>query len=90
MNALRIQTVITADTLCLPELKLWKGKKVEIIVVEAPTPHAGAKRPAHARKAKARDFSHNFGAGWPDDIDDGFEEAVARWRRDDKLREPPL
>jgi hypothetical protein len=34
MDALRIETVITSDTLVLPQLKSWQGKTVEIVVTE--------------------------------------------------------
>jgi hypothetical protein len=34
MDTLRIETVITSDTLVLPQLKSWQGKTVEIVVTE--------------------------------------------------------
>jgi hypothetical protein len=37
MNAIRIRTTLTSDTLHLPELKPLIGRSVEIIVLEEPT-----------------------------------------------------
>ncbi len=38
MNAIRIQTTLTSDTLHLPELKPLVGRPVEIIILDAAEP----------------------------------------------------
>ena len=89
MTAIRIRTTLTEPILRVPQLKSLMGKKVVI--------HLRAEQVRPASRAKTRRkprgkpgwFTRNFGAGWPDAADDGFEEAVARWRREDRPRELP-
>lgn len=89
MNAIRVLTTITTDTLRIPALKRLMGKKVEITVVEEPRSEGRTRKAVGVRKGKGKDFSRNFGAGWPDDVNDGFEDAVANWRHEDQPRELP-
>jgi len=89
MTAIRIQTKLTKPVLRLPQLKALVGKKVVIqVLVREVTP---ARRDRNSRNPRGKPgwFARNFGGGWPDDPDDGFEETVTRWRRADKARELP-
>ena len=87
MNAIRIDAHIDSETLHVPELKPMIGKDVEIIFLEKQKKRT--KQPKKKSVQKTGWFTRNFGAGWPDKKDDGFEEALGKWRRDDRLRELP-
>lgn len=87
MNAIRVQRHLESETLSLPELKPLIGKDVDIIVVEKT--NTQPPRVGKTPKPKKFDFKKHFGAGWPDKLDDGFEEAVEKWRREDMPGELP-
>ena len=80
MTAIRIKKQLDSETLHLPELKPLLGKQVEIIVLEESSTESSPPQ---------FDFDKQFGSGWPDDVNDGFEEAVRKWRREDRPRELP-
>jgi hypothetical protein len=71
MNAVRIRRRLDSPIPQLPELAPLIGKDVEIIVLEDVSA-ARVGRPVRFDDLKG---------GWPDDqLNDGFEEAVDRWR----------
>ena len=89
MTAIRIQTKLAKPFLRLPQLKPLVGKKVVIHVLAQEVTPARRDRNSRNPRGKPGWFARNFGAGWPDEADDGFERAVRRWRREDKARELP-
>ena len=100
VNAVRIRKRLTAPIPELPELTPLVGKTVEIIVLE--DAEQTAPRPAESDfwrspsleevtavrgKKPPVDFDQLKG-GWPEEeVNDGFEEAVDRWRREPWRRE---
>lgn len=83
MKTVRVKVKLTAEMLRIPELRDFVGKDVEVTVTERSNGGAPA-RP----DIKPFDFKANRG-GWPDDIDDGFDEALRRWRNEEMAREMP-
>jgi hypothetical protein len=74
MNAVRIRKFLGVPIPQLPELAPMIGKNVEIIVLEDSAGGGTTRAPARFDDLKG---------GWPDDqLSDGFEEALDRWRRE--------
>ena len=84
MNAIRIRTTVRADTLRIPQLRALLGQKVEILVLSREGAAPGRAKRDGRRRVQTGWFSRHFGAGWPGGARDGFEKAVARWRREDR------
>ena len=85
MNAVRFQTTIQGDTVRSPALKRLKGKRVDVIVLDS---SEASQEKALSGKSSSW-FKRNFGRGWPGSKKDGFENAVKKWRQEDKPRELP-
>jgi hypothetical protein len=72
MNAVRIRKRLDLPIPQLPELAPMIGKDVEIIVLED----------LSGRPERSPVRFDDLKGGWPEDqLNDGFEEAVNRWRR---------
>ena len=82
MDVIRVHRHLESETLHLPELRPLVGRNVEIIVVEEHgEPNA---------EVLPFDFDRHFGRGWPSERDDGFEESLKEWRKQDKPRDLPV
>jgi hypothetical protein len=74
-NALRFHAVVAGKTLPLPDLGVFEGKRVEVIVVE----DEGSERPVPARTrrfgtmAGQIEIASDFDAPLPEDIQAGFD-----------------
>lgn len=74
MSVVRIRKRLDLPIPQLPELAPLIGKDVEIIAREQPVDAPAAHKPARFTDLKG---------GWPEDqLNDGFEEEVDRWRRE--------
>lgn len=82
----RIQTHVDSEMVRLPELRPFIGKDVEILVRE--TPRTTAELPLELNNVKPFSFETMKG-GWPDAANDGFEDTVESWRKNDELPELP-
>jgi len=77
MNAIRIRTTITSETLHLPELRSLIGEEVEILVTEQPAAASADSRWADAARAARELADYDF-------------DAWQQQREQARLRDQPL
>jgi hypothetical protein len=87
MNAIRVQTTVRGETLRLPQLKRFKGKRVDIVVTEAESKAAGK---GHARNVRQRrDILKPDPVLSDPKLWEGFEDWLEKTRSESVIRELP-
>ena len=91
VKAVRIRKTLDSPIPGLPELTPMIGKTVEIIVIEETgaglpfgyweSPTVDALRAAHGVEPVMS--LDDLMGGWAEPIDDGFDEALSRWRHEE-------